>query len=253
MLEKETAMRLQGKTALITGGTAGIGQAIAEAFAREGARVVISGRNAQRGHMVVEAIRARGAQATFLPADQTSVKDMRRLAQEATAVLGPIDILVNNAGIYPFAPTAQVDEATFDAAFATNVKGPFYLTAALAPHMAERGRGKIINITTMAAHVGIPEMALYGATKAALTLLTKSWAAEFGPEGVNVNAISPGLTRTPGTEDMGEGLDQLAQSTPAGRVARPSEIAEAAVYLASDEANFVHGATLPVDGGRIAI
>ena len=246
-------MRLQGKTALITGGTAGIGQAIAEAFAREGARVVITGRNAQRGQAVVDTIRARGGQATFLPADQTAVEAMRRLAQEATAVLGPIDILVNNAGIYSFAPTAQVDEATFDTAFATNVKGPFYLTAELAPHMAERGRGKIINITTMAAYVGIPEMALYGATKAALALLTKSWATEFGPHGVNVNAISPGPTRTLGTESMGKELDQLAQTLPARRTASSSEIAKAAIYLASDEANFVHGATLPVDGGRIAI
>jgi NAD(P)-dependent dehydrogenase (short-subunit alcohol dehydrogenase family) len=130
-------------------------------------------------------------------------------------------------------------------------EGPFYLTAALAPHMAARGRGKIIDMTTMAAHVGIPEMALYGATKAALTLLTKSWPTEFGPNGVN--AISPRPTRTPGTESMGEGLDQLAQTLPARRAASPFEIAEAAVYLASDEANFVHGATLPVDRGRIAI
>jgi NAD(P)-dependent dehydrogenase (short-subunit alcohol dehydrogenase family) len=119
--------------------------------------------------------------------------------------------------------------------------------------MTERGRGKIINITTMAASVGIPEMALYGATKAALALLTKSWATEFGPHGVNVNAISLGPTRTPSTESMGEGLDQFAQTLPARRTASPAEIAEAAVYLASDEANFVHGATLPVDGGRSAI
>src|SRR5262249_49932234 len=163
----------------------------------------------QRGQAVVDAIRTRGGQATFIGADQASVEGVRRLAKEATTVLGPIDILVNNAGIFPFAPTAQVDEATFDTTIATNVKGPVFLTAALAPHMAERGRGKIINITTMAAHVGIPEMALYGATKAALTLLIKSWAAEFGPHGVNVNAIAPGPTRTPGTEDMGEGLEQL--------------------------------------------
>src|SRR5215469_14802536 len=133
-------MCLQGKTALVTGGTSGIGQAIAEAFAREGARVVVSGRNVQRGQAVVDAIRTRGGQATFIAADQASVQGVRRLAKEATTVLGPIDILVNNAGIFPFAPTAQVDEATFDATFATNVKGPFYLTAALAPHMAERGR-----------------------------------------------------------------------------------------------------------------
>src|SRR5258706_86442 len=146
-------MRLQGKTALITGGTAGIGQAIAEAFSREGARGVITGRNAQRGHMGVDAIRVRGGQATFLASDQTSLESVRRLATEATAVLGPIDILVNNAGIYPFAPTAQVDEATFDATFATNVKGPFFLTAALAPQMAERGRGNIFTLTSMAFYV----------------------------------------------------------------------------------------------------
>jgi NAD(P)-dependent dehydrogenase (short-subunit alcohol dehydrogenase family) len=246
-------LREQTRCASRGGGTSGIGQAIAEAFAREGARVVVSGRNAQRGQAVVDAIRAKGGQATFLAADQTSVEGVRRLAKEATTVLGPIDILVNSAGIYPSAPTTQVDEATFDATIATNVKGPFYLTAALAPQMAERGGGKIINITTMAAHVGIPEMALYGATKAALTLLTKSWATEFGPKGVNVNAISPGPTRTPGSAGMGEGLEQLAQTLPAKRAAFPSEIAEAAVYLASDEANFVHGATLPVDGGRIAV
>lgn len=246
-------MRLEKKTALVTGGTSGIGQAIAEAFAREGARVVITGRNAQRGQVVVDAIRARGGQATFIAADQASVEEMRRLAKEATAVLGPIDILVNNAGVFPFAPLEQVDEATFDSTYTINVKGPFFLTAALAPQMAERGRGKVINITTMVAHVGEPAMSLYGSTKAALTLLTKSWATELGPKGVNVNAIAPGPTYTPSTEGMGEGLYQLAATLPARRVAQPSEIAAAAVYLASDEANFVHGATLPVDGGRIAV
>lgn len=246
-------MRLQGRTALVTGATAGIGQAIAQAFAREGARVVVTGRDEQRGKAVVEAIRAAGGSATFVAADLTSEAGIERLVKEAAAAFGPIDILVNNAGIFPFGPTAQTEEATFDGVIGTNVKAPFYLTAALAPQMAARGSGKIINVTTMAAHVGMPGMALYGASKAALTLLTKSWAAEFGPSGVNVNAISPGPTRTPGTVGMGEGLDQLASTLPAGRPADPSEIAEAAVYLASPEANFVHGITLPVDGGRTAV
>ncbi len=246
-------MRLQGKTALVTGATSGIGEAIAQAFAREGARVVVTGRDKQRGKAVVEAIRAAGGSAAFVAADLTSTAGIDRLAREATEAFGPIDILVNNAGIYPFGPTAQTDEATFDAVIRLNVKAPFYLTAALAPQMAERGSGKIINMTTMAAHVGIAGYALYGASKAALTLLTKSWAAEYGPSGVNVNAISPGPTRTPGTVEMGEGLDQLARTLPAGRPADPAEIAEAAVYLASPEANFVHGITLPVDGGRMAI
>lgn len=245
-------MRLPGKTALVTGATAGIGQAIAHALAREGAHVVVTGRDEQRGQAVVEAIHAAGSSATFVAADVTSKPAIDRLAREATEAVGPIDILVNNAGIYPFGPTAQTDETTFDAVITTNVKGPFYLTAALAPQMTARGSGKIINLTTMAAYVGIPEMALYGASKAALALLTKSWAAEFGPSGVNVNAISPGPTRTPGTAEMDEGLEQLARALPAGRAAEPWEIAEAAVYLASPEANFVHGITLHVDGGRAA-
>jgi NAD(P)-dependent dehydrogenase (short-subunit alcohol dehydrogenase family) len=248
-------MRLQGKTALVTGATTGIRQAIAEAFAREGARVVISGRDNQRGQAVVDGIHVAGGQATFLAADQASVEEVRRLAAEATDVLDHIDILVNNAGIFPFTATEQTDEATFDATIAINVKGPFYLTAALAPHMAQRGSGKIINITTVVAQIGMAGSALYGATKAALTLLTKSWAAEFGPRGVNVNAIAPGMTLTPGTADMRERLDfnQLIGRLPARRAALPAEMAAAAVYLASDEANFVHGITLPVDGGRTAI
>ena len=246
-------MRLQGKTALVTGSTSGIGQAIAEAFAREGARVVVSGRNAHRGKAVVEAIQAAGGTAAYVQADLITKAEADRLAREASEIFGPIDILVNNAGIYTFGPTAQTDEATFDAHIATNVKSPFYLTAALAPHMAEQRSGKVINITTMVAYIGEPGMALYGATKAALALLTKSWATEFGPSGVNVNAIAPGPTRTPGTAVLGEALDQLASTLPARRAASPSEIAEAAVYLASNEANFVHGVTLPVDGGRIAI
>lgn len=248
-------MRLQGKTALVTGATSGIGQAIAEAFAREGARVVVSGRNVQRGKAVVEMIQTVGGTAAYVRADLITRAEADRLAREASEVFGPIDILVNNAGTGAFDPIVQADEAVFDTVVATNLKCPFYLTAALAPLMVSRGSGKIINITTMVAHFGQSGFGLYGATKAALTLLTRSWAAEFGPSGVNVNAISPGPTRTPWTEaGLGEEvLDQLAQQAPARRVASPSEIADAAVYLASNEANFVHGVTLHVDGGRTAV
>lgn len=247
-------MRLQGKTALVTGSTSGIGQAIAEAFAHEGARVVVSGRDEQRGKAVVETIRSAGGSATFVLVDLSSKTGVDHLARQATEAFGQIDILVNNAGITTFGPTAQVDEPTFDALLNTNVKAPYYLTAALAPQMAERGAGKIINITTMAAHIGMPGLALFGATKAALTLLTKSWAAEFAHSGVNVNAIAPGPTITPANEAVGAAfMDQITSTLPAGRAASPSEIADAAVYLASSEANFVHGITLPVDGGRTAV
>lgn len=207
-------MRLQGKTALVTGSTSGIGQAIAEAFACEGASVVVSGRDEQRGKAVVETIRTTGGSATFVCADLSSKTEIDRLAREATEAFDQIDILVNNAGSSSLDPIAQTDEAAFDALLNTNVKAPSYLTATPAPQMAERGAGKIINMTTMAAHVGMPGMALYGATKAALTLLTKSWTTEFGRSGVNVNAIAPGPTITPAHVAVGKALlDQLIRDS----------------------------------------
>jgi NAD(P)-dependent dehydrogenase (short-subunit alcohol dehydrogenase family) len=164
-----------------------------------------------------------------------------------------VDVLVNNAGIFPFGPTERTTEAEFDAVFALNVRAPYFLVAELAPEMAKRGHGAIVNVTTMVAEFGAAGMGLYGASKAALVLLTKSWAAEYGPQGVRVNAVSPGPTRTEGTAPMGENLDQLAAAGPAGRPGSPEEIAEAIVFLAAGRSSFVHGAIVPVDGGRIAV
>jgi NAD(P)-dependent dehydrogenase (short-subunit alcohol dehydrogenase family) len=147
--EKEESMRLEGKTALVTGATSGIGAAIAQAFAREGAQVVITGRNAERGQAVAQRIREAGGTAHFVAADLTSRKDIDHLVSETRQAVGHLDILVNNAGIFPMAETAQIDETTFDAVIATNVKAPFYLTAAFAPQMAGQRSGKIINITTV--------------------------------------------------------------------------------------------------------
>jgi NAD(P)-dependent dehydrogenase (short-subunit alcohol dehydrogenase family) len=136
--------------------------------------------------------------------------------------------------------------------FAVNVKVPFVLVAQLAPAMAARGKGAIVNVGTMAAEFGIAGMALYGASKAALNLLTKAWAAEFGPSGVRVNAVNPGPTRTEGTAAVGDAQDQLAAMAPAGRVASPEEIAAVITHLVSDDASFMHGAIVAVDGGRTA-
>jgi NAD(P)-dependent dehydrogenase (short-subunit alcohol dehydrogenase family) len=234
---------LTGKTALVTGATSGIGKATALALAAAGAVVAVSGRNKDKGQAVVDAIRAAGGSAAFVAADLVDAAAAMDLAARATEALG---------GIFPFGPTASIDEATVDSVYALNVKAPWFLVAAIAPAMAERGGGAIVNVTTMVADFGAEAMGLYGSTKAALTLLTKSWAAEFGPNGVRVNAISPGPTRTEGTVGMGDALDQLASLAPAGRPATPEEIAAGIVFLASDDASFVHGAVLAADGGRSA-
>jgi NAD(P)-dependent dehydrogenase (short-subunit alcohol dehydrogenase family) len=245
---------LMGNTALVTGGNSGIGRATALAMARRGAHVVLSGRDARRGEQVVAAIRAQGGTADFVASDLSDEAGARQLAKQATELGGGhVDILVNNAGVFPFGATHDATEDDFDKVYAVNVKAPFFLVAELAPKMAERGHGAIINVTTMVAEFGMAQMALYGSSKAALVLLTKSWAAEYGPAGVRVNTVSPGPTRTEGTAGMGEALDQLAAAAPSGRPGLPEEIASAIVYLASDEASFVQGALLPVDGGRVAV
>ncbi|MET8291222.1 SDR family NAD(P)-dependent oxidoreductase [Streptomyces sp. NPDC048448] len=243
--------RLEGRTALVTGATSNIGRAIAEAFAAEGAHVAVSGRSAERGQEVVDGIRARGGRAAFVRADlDGSAAASQALAQEATRVLGGrIDVLVNNAGIYPGDTTTATDEKTFDQVYAVNVKAPFFLTAAVAPAMAEAGGGAIINLGSWIARLGIPVGALYSSTKGAMETLTRAWAAEFGPQGVRVNAISPGVVLPPAPgEERPSAI--MMKGTPAGRMGTPDEIAKAAVYLAGDESSFVHGIVLDVDGGR---
>ena len=156
-------------------------------------------------------------------------------------------------GVYPFASTHETSEELFDKVYSLNVKVPYFLVAELAPLMAKRGRGAIVNLSTMVADYGAPGTSLYGSSKAAINLLTKTWTAEYGRSGVRINTVSPGPTRTEGTDSMGEGLDQLAAEAPAGRAATADEIAEAIVFLATDRSSFIQGAKLAVDGGRTAI
>jgi NAD(P)-dependent dehydrogenase (short-subunit alcohol dehydrogenase family) len=241
-------------TALITGGTSGIGRAAANKLAQLGIHVMVVGRNAERGEKTVDEIRAAGGKADFISADLQDAASARTVAKKAIDLgSGHVDILVNNAGIYPFGPTHEMTEEQFDRVFSINVKAPYFLVAELAPLMAKKGKGAIVNLSTMVADYGAPGMSLYGSSKAAINLLTKTWAAEYGPRGVRVNAVSPGPTLTEGTQAMGEGLEQLAAQGPAGRPATADEIAEAIVFLATERASFIYGAKLAVDGGRTAI
>jgi NAD(P)-dependent dehydrogenase (short-subunit alcohol dehydrogenase family) len=247
--------RLAGKTALVTGSTSNIGRAIAVAFAAEGAHVVVSGRSTERGAAVVSEIRAADGRADFVAAHlDGSPTASRQLAAAATSALGGrIDVLVNNAGIFPGATTATTDEATFDQVYAVNVKAPFFLTAAIAPEMIAHGGGAIVNLGSWIARLGIPISSLYSSTKGAIETLTRAWAAEFGPSGVRVNAISPGVIRDrkPGEKPGEHRAEAMMRGTPAGGSGTPDAIAFAAVYLASDEAAFVHGTVIDVDGGRV--
>jgi NAD(P)-dependent dehydrogenase (short-subunit alcohol dehydrogenase family) len=247
-------MATERLTALITGGTSGIGRATANKLAQLGINVLVVGRNKERGEKAVGGIRASGGKADFIASDLHDASSAREVARKAVQLGGGhVDILINNAGMFPFGPTDKTTEEDFDKVYSLNVKAPYFLVAELAPLMAKRGKGAIVNVSTMVADYGVAGMSLYGSSKAAINLLTKSWAAEYGPSGVRVNAVSPGPTRTEGTEAMGEGVDQLAAQAPAKRPATADEIAEAIVFLATDRASFIYGAKLAVDGGRTAI
>jgi NAD(P)-dependent dehydrogenase (short-subunit alcohol dehydrogenase family) len=247
-------MRLTGKTALVTGSTSNIGQAIAVAFAAEGAHVIVSGRNQERGDRIVAGIRAAGGRADFVAADlDGSARRSHDLAAAATRLLGGrLDILVNNAGIFPGTTTADTDEETVDRMLGVNLKAPYFLTGAIAPAMAERGYGVIINLGSWVARLGIGIGTFYASTKGAVETLTRAWSAEYGPAGVRVNAISPGVIRTPDLDPaLPHPAEAMMHGTPAGTTGTPEAIAAAAVYLAGDDAAFVHGTVIDVDGGRM--
>jgi NAD(P)-dependent dehydrogenase (short-subunit alcohol dehydrogenase family) len=245
--------RLNDRVTLVTGSTSNIGRAIAIRFAAEGAHVVVTGRDPDRGCAVLEAVRSQGGEATFLPHDlDGSVESSRQLAASAANIYGPIEILVNNAGIYPPGGTLVIDGATFDRIIDVNVKAPYFLTAALVPAMAEAGQGVVINLGSWGARLGIPAGTAYASSKGAMETLTRAWAAEFGPRGVRVNAISPGVTFE-GASPVAAVAGPMMETTPLGRLVAPEAVARAAVLLASDDASDIHGTVLDVDGGRSSV
>ncbi|WP_329359390.1 SDR family NAD(P)-dependent oxidoreductase [Streptomyces sp. NBC_01483] len=248
--------RLTGRTALVTGSTTGIGAAVAAALAAEGAFVVVSGRDERRGAEVVARIEKDGGAAAFVKADLSAGADaIGRFATDAVAAAGGrIDVLVNNAALLLApAPTAEVAQETIDEALAVSVRSVFLLTGLLVPPMAERGHGAVVNLGSISGMRGMAHSALYSMTKAAVHSLTASWAAEYGPHGVRVNTVAPGPTLTEKVAAMEEHLAPIIAGMPSRRAGTPAEVAAAVVFLASDEASQVHGATLTVDGGFTAV
>ncbi|HTZ92486.1 MAG TPA: SDR family oxidoreductase [Streptosporangiaceae bacterium] len=246
-MSSEQNGRERRKRALVTGATAGLGRAIAERLGQDGFDVIVHGRDPGRGAQAVEHIEQAGGRAVFAAADLADSAGVQQLAD----AVGVVDVLVNNAGFSWFGPTAELKPDTFDGLFASNVRAPYFLVAAIAPGMADRGTGSIINISSMAGRVGLGAAAAYGATKGALESMTRSWAAEFSPYGVRVNAVAPGPVYTDGAAP--ERTTALGATTLLGRAADASEITGLVSFLASPAASYITGAVLAADGGRTAV
>jgi NAD(P)-dependent dehydrogenase (short-subunit alcohol dehydrogenase family) len=242
-------MRLAGRVALVTGGSRGIGAAIARAFAREGARVAFTFRTSRAA---AEALAAElpGAQAVEL--DVRRAHDVRRAVEELIARLGRLDVLVNNAGWLQQKDFFEIGEDDFDQAIDVNLKGPFVATQAAGRHFRARGSGCVVNVASVGAQLGGPRAPHYAAAKAALITFTRSAARLFAPFGARVNAVAPGLVRTEMLAGVlaRDGEASLAREVPLGRIAEPEEVAGAALFLASDESAYVTGQVLSVNGGQ---
>ncbi|MCU1596689.1 MAG: short-chain dehydrogenase/reductase [Glaciihabitans sp.] len=245
----ESAHNLSGQTALVTGATSGIGRAVALELALAGADMIVHGRNEARGAALVDELKKTGVDARFVSSDLTDADGAIALADLSRDV----DILVSAAGIWEFGPTSSMGAASFDRQFAINVRAPFLLVATIAPRMAKRGRGAIVTISSSASTSPAPERAAYGASKAAVDLLTRSWAMEFGASGVRVNAVAPGPVRTAGTEAMlGDKIDELGMGNVRGSAADPQEIAAIVRFLVEPASSYINGSILLADGGALS-
>lgn len=243
--------RLQGKRALITGGTSGIGLETAKQFLQEGARVAITGRNPATLESARQELRD---DVLIIPSDSSSVAAQKQAAGAIQAAFGGLDILFVNAGIAELRPVEQWDEAAFDRSFAVNLKGPYFLIQALLPVFANPA--SIVLNTSVNAHIGMPNTSVYAATKAAMISLTRTLSGELISRGIRVNSISPGPISTPlygklglSKEDLSSVAASIQNQVPVGRFGTPAEIAHAAVFLASDESAYMVGSDMMIDGG----
>ena len=249
----EKTCSLQGKIVLVTGGSRGIGAAIALELARAGADVGVNYcRSPEHAQRVCDQIREAGKRAIPLAADVASVDAIRQMFDQIEAQLGPVDILVNNAGIEPRHPFDTFDEATYDAVMDTNLKGAFFCAQRAMPGMKAKGWGRIINVTSVHEEVPFPPCSVYSLSKAGLWMLTRELANLYSRFGITVNSLAPGAIRT----DLNRHAlsdpqyeARVVEKIPAACIAEPADVAESAVFLASDAARYVTGASLRVDGG----
>jgi len=244
-------MRLRDKVAIITGAGRGIGREASLLYAREGAAVVVA--DVDPGSTaVVSEIEAGGGRARFVSCDVTDPESCEALASDALSAFGRIDVLVNNAGITRDGRLVKLTDEQFDLVIAVNLKGTFNATRAVAPHMIERGSGRIINVSSVVGLYGNFGQTNYAATKSGVIGMTKVWARELGPKGITVNAVAPGFIQTEMTEIVPEKvLDLMRSKTPLGRLGSPRDVANIYLFLASEDASYVNGAVISVDGGLI--
>ncbi len=245
--------RLEGKVAIVTGGGRGLGKVYSLRMAEEGAKLVVSDILEKEVQQTAEEINAKGGSALSLRVDVTSEEDTRRMADEAVREFGRIDILVNNAGLY-YGITrnlfTEIPIEEWDRMMAINVKGPWLCSRAVFPQMKKQGKGKIINISSESVFAGSKNLSHYIASKAAVIGLTRDLAAELGQYGIRVNVLAPGFTDTAASRTIGSIEKYDVSCIPLGRVQQPEDLVGAIIFFASDESDFITGATLMVDGGR---
>ena len=240
-------MRLKDKIALVIGGTSGIGEATAKAYAKEGAKVGVSGRDEKDGNRIVEEIKEAGGEALFLKLDVTQFSEVKDVLDTLIETYGTLDILYNGAGIHDeYQNALELDEETYDQLMAVNLKGPYLAVKAALPTFLEKGKGTIINVGSQGSFVAGPGGSAYVTSKHALEGFTKQLAFDFGEKGIKANLLAPGYVETPMTEGSEE---ERLKDIPAKRAAKPEEIAKLAVFLASDESDYMHGSSVLMDGG----